>query len=148
MDVTVFAKFHLWLGLTFFYSPGAKTVINFQKNRTQNWTKTPISSTFFIGFAFWGLSRTIIMLARTTRNCPGRMNTSPEQETSIIHVTTYSPRVKPHRYTPRHFNNLSRRAAPCGEAMPTRGRGEGQQSHAAEGWQGADATSIRPPCAL
>ena len=26
------------------------------------------------------------MLARTTRNCPGRMNISPEQETSIIYV--------------------------------------------------------------
>ena len=33
-------------------------------------------------------------------------------------------------------------------SMPTQGRGEGRQSHAAEGWQGADTTSIRPPCAL
>ena len=40
------------------------------------------------------------------------------------------------------------RHGPCGEAMPTRRRGESQQSHAAEGWQGADATSMRPPCAL
>ena len=137
------------VGFGLFLFPRSQKIIDFQKKRTQNRTKTPISSIFFsIGFAFGVWNRTIIMLARTIRICPGRMNTSPEQETSIIHVKTYSPRVKPHRYTPRHFNNLSRRAAPCGEAMPTRGRGEGQQSHAAEGWQGADATSIRPPCAL
>ena len=35
-------------------------------------------------FGDW--NRTIIMLARTTRNCPGRMNTSHEQETSIIYL--------------------------------------------------------------
>ena len=29
-----------------------------------------------------------------------------------------------------------------------RGRGEGRQRHAAEGSQGADATSMAPPCAL
>ena len=86
------------------------------------------------------------MLARTTRTYPGRMNTSPEQQTSIIYVAYV--RTKGHRYTPRHYDYLSRKTGPCGEAMPTRGRGEGRQSNAAEGWQGADATSITPPCAL
>ena len=51
---------------------------------------------------FWVWNRTIILLARTTRNCPGRMNTSPEQETSIICVTYV--RTKGQRYTLRHYN--------------------------------------------
>ena len=54
MDVTVFAKFHLWLGLTFFYSLGAKKVINLQKNRTQKRTKTPMFFHFFYWVCFWG----------------------------------------------------------------------------------------------
>ena len=85
-------------------------------------------------------NRTTILLARTTRNCAGLMNTSLEQETSIIYVTYV--RTKGHRCTPRHNKYLLRRAGPCGEAMPTRGPGKGRLSHAAEGWQGADATSM------
>ena len=135
------------IGFGLFLFPRSQKIIDFQKKRTQNRTKTPISSIFFsIGFAFGVWNRTIIMLARTIRICPGRMNTSPEQETSGICVTYV--RTKGHRYTPRHDNYLSRRAGPCGEAMSTRGRGLGRLSHAAEGWQGADATSMRPPCAL
>ena len=38
------------------------------------------------------------------------------------------------------------RHGPCGEAMPTRGRREGRESHAAEGSQGANATSMTLPC--
>ena len=34
----------------------------------------------------------------------------------------YAPRVMPHRYTPRHYNYLSRTACPCGEAMHARPR--------------------------
>ena len=54
----------------------------------------------------------------------------------------YAPRVMPHRYNPRPYNCLSRRAGPCGAAMPTRGRGVGRQCHATEGWQGADRLNI------
>ena len=32
--------------------------------------------------------------------------------------------------------------------MPTRGCGEEQKSHAAEGWQGADAISMTPRCGV
>ena len=45
----------------------------------------------------------------------------------------YAPRVMLHRYTPRDYNHLSRRAGPCGEAMPTRGRGEGQLTATSNG---------------
>ena len=38
--------------------------------------------------------------------------------------------------------------APVAPIDSHQGRGEGRQSHAAEGWQGPDATSITPPCAL
>ena len=58
------------------------------KDNPHIWTKTPISSAFFgVLVCFFGFGTEIRMLARTTRNCPGRMNTSPEQETSIIYVT-------------------------------------------------------------
>ena len=111
--------------------PRSPKIINFQKNRTPNRIKTPISSIFFgLGLLFWVWNRTVNLLARTTRNYPGRMNTTPEQETCIICVTYV--RTKGHRYTPRHYNYLRRRAGPCGEAMPTRGRGKGRLSHAAE----------------
>ena len=105
-----------------------------------------------IGFAFWGLlfgvwNRTLIMLARTTHNCPRRMNTSPEQETSIIYVTYV--RTKGHAATRRHYDlSLTKGRALWRGHKPTRGRGEGWQSNAAEGWQGTDATSMTPPFAL
>ena len=92
---------------------------------------------FFVGFAVSGLEPNNNYVGQDNPHCPGRMNTSPEQESSIIYVTHV--RTKDHRYTPRHYNYLSRRAGPCGEAMPTRGRGERRLSRAAEGWQGADA---------
>ena len=38
--------------------------------------------------------------------------------------------------------------APLSSINSHRGRGEGRQRHAVEGWQGADATSMTPPCAL
>ena len=75
----------------------------------------------------------------------------------------YAARAMLHRYAPRtaashgrwfapqprHYSYLSRKAGPCGEAMPMRGRGEGRQGQAAEGWQGADAaTMTTPPCAV
>lgn len=47
-----------------------------------------------------------------------------------------------------HQATTQQRHGPCGEAMPTRGRVEGWQNHAAEGGQGADATSMIPPRTL
>ena len=84
--ITVFAK--LWLGLAYFFSPGPKKQSTSKKTGPKIGPKRPYLPLFFgLGLLFWVWNRTIIMLARTTLNCPGRMNTSPEQETSIIYVT-------------------------------------------------------------
>ena len=95
------------------------------------------------------------MLAETTRKITERIKTSCEQETGIYlrHVCTHSVQHQ------KRGGSLSRcfspnqaatkqKHGPCGEAMPTRGRGEGRQRHVAEGWQGAGATSMIPPRAL
>ena len=80
--------------------------------------------------------------ARTTRNFPWRMNASPEQETSIIYVTyEHSKAHASYVHTTRHYNYLARRAGPCSEAMPTRGRGEARQSQ--RGAPSAGGRSVR-----
>ena len=132
--------------------PNNKSALNI---RTQIGPKGP-----YLPFLFflWFWNQTTIVLARTTQNCPGRMNTSHEQETSIIylrHVCTHSVSEKEAgshgRWfaTPHQAITIShQRHGPCGEALPTRGCGEGQRSHVVEGWQGADATSLTRRCGV
>ena len=100
----MFAKFQIMVGFALFLFRRSPKIIDFQKNRTQNRPKTPISSFFFsLGLLFLGLgTEQQLCLARTARNCPRRRNTSPEQETSIICVTYV--RTKGQRYTLRHYN--------------------------------------------
>ena len=89
IHITVFAKFQLWLGLAYFYFPGPKTESTFKKTGPKIGPKRPYLSILGgLGLLFWVWNRTIVPWAKTTRNCPGRMNTSPEQETSITYVRT------------------------------------------------------------
>ena len=45
--------------------------------------------------------------------------------------------------------STQQKRGPCGEAMPTRGRGGGRRSHVvAEGWRGAGGTPMATPRAL
>ena len=49
------------------------------------------------------------MLARTARNCPGRMNIPPVQENSIIYVTYVRTKGHAsHRYTLCHHTYLTK----------------------------------------
>ena len=102
------------------------------------------------------------MLARTSRNCPGRMKTSRERVNSINlrhECMSHSVQQKQQHQQQKRAGSLGRwfaqhqvttqhRHGPCGEAMPAQGSGEGQQSLVAEGWQGAHATSMTPMRAL
>ena len=75
----------------YFLFPRSQKIISFQKSGTQKWTKVPISPSFWgIGFVFLGLEPNNNLDGQEDPNCPGRMNTSHEQETSIIYRTYVS----------------------------------------------------------
>ena len=85
------------------------------------------------------------------------MNTSHEQEASKIYVTyvrtacsSSEKEASSHgRCFAPHSAIISPKAWPVWRGhKSTRGRREGRPSHAVEGWQRADATSMTPPSAL
>ena len=127
------------------------------KNSFVNRKKVPTSiQELGLGWFFGGWNGTIILLARRTRVIPGewthRMSKKPASSTSRMYAQgTAAARRNQARMADglRHTKLLShQRRGQCGEAIPTRGRREGRQSHASRGWQGADATSMTPPRAL
>ena len=149
-NIMVFAMFRLWYGLVNFYSPYPNNN-QLPKNSFINRTKVPISSSV-MNFWDWvwsgtGLECNNNLVGLDNPSCPGRVNTSPK-ETNIIDSTS---RMHAHRMADslRHTKllysyltkGMASAARPC-----QREAAEGRQSHAAESWQGVDATSMTPPC--
>ena len=90
----------IMVGFGLFLFPRSQKTINFQKTGPKIEPKCPYLPFFSLRLLFGVWNRTKIMLSRTTRNCPWRMNASPEQETGIIYVTYV--RTKGYRYTRTH----------------------------------------------
>ena len=147
------------IGFGVFIFPGPKNN-QLQKNRTQTRTKVPISSNFLgIVFFLLGLEPSSNLLGHDNSQLP-RANEHIVLSRNHDHLYTsrrYARRKREGRRLawqmvfatkPRYCYPSPTAYGPCGEAMPTRGCGEGQQSHAAEGWQGTDATSMTPRCGV
>ena len=147
------------IGFGVFIFPGPKNN-QLQKNRTQTRTKVPISSNFLgIVFFLLGLEPSSNLLGHDNSQLP-RANEHIVLSRNHDHLYTsrrYARRKREGRRLawqmvfatkPRYCYPSPKAYGPCGEAMPTRGCGEGQQSPAADGWQGADATSMTPRCGV
>ena len=81
---TVFVLLQFGLGLAISIPPIPKK-INLEKKTGPKMAQMDpdLRFSFLMGLGFWVSNPTAMLLARTTRNCPGRMKTSCEQETSI-----------------------------------------------------------------
>ena len=78
-----------------------------------------------LGLFFWGLAWANTVVGQEKPCRPGRMNTSHEQETTVIYFTYICTYTHWMADGLRHTKLLlvpHQRHGPCGEAMPTRGR--------------------------
>ena len=81
---TEFALLQFGLGLALFLFPRSPKMVNFPRTGPTMAQRDPdLPFGFGLGLVFGVSNRTKILLARTTRNCLGRMKTSREQETGI-----------------------------------------------------------------
>lgn len=124
--------------------PENSKIISFQKTGPKSGRKRPYVHSLWDGDCFFGVwNRTIVLLDRRAPFCSERMNTSHGQKTSIIIFITYicthrvqqqreGGRLAWHMVCTTPFYYLTK-------AWPVwRGPGKGGQSHAGEGWQGAE----------
>ena len=100
----------IMVGFGLFLFPRSQKTINFQN---QNRTKMPISSIFFIAFAFWGLEPNKNYVVQDNPQLPlaNERIARARNRHHIRHVCTHQG-LSVHTYTPRLYNYLSRRAGP------------------------------------
>ena len=84
-----FAMFRFWFGFIFFYSPDPPQISTLQKKTgSKIGRKCPyLQFVFGLGLVYWVSEWTNNLVGQENPSCPGRMNTSPEQETRIVYVT-------------------------------------------------------------
>ena len=92
-----------WVWLLLF--PRSQKKIKFRKQDPKS-DQNAHNFLFLSGLLFRVWNRTIIMLARTTRDCPGRIKyrLSKKPASSTSRTGMCAPRVMRHRCTPRHIS--------------------------------------------